>query len=66
MTRHAAVTLHGLEGEAPSIGAEQLGDVQAAFERKHTTVAQAAPISALSRRMFGFHLHVVCAVLPTG
>lgn len=37
LARQAAITLHGLEGEAPSIGAELLADVQSAFERKHTT-----------------------------
>jgi len=36
LARQAAIILHGLEGEAPSIGAELLGDIQAAFERKHT------------------------------
>lgn len=37
LARQAAITLHGLEGEAPSIGAELLGDIQIAFGRKHTT-----------------------------
>lgn len=37
LARQAAITLHGLEGEAPSIGAELLEDVQAAFERKRTS-----------------------------
>lgn len=37
LARQAAVTLHGLEGESQSIGAELLADVRAAFERKHTT-----------------------------
>lgn len=32
--RHAAIALHGLEGEAPSIGAELLADVKAVFEAK--------------------------------
>lgn len=32
--RHAAIALHGLEGEAPSIGAELLADVKTAFEAK--------------------------------
>lgn len=36
LARQAAITLHGLEGEAPSVGAELLADVQATFERKHT------------------------------
>lgn len=36
LARQAAIILHGLEGEAPSIGAELLGDIQAAFERKRT------------------------------
>lgn len=36
LARQAAIILHGQEGEAPSIGAELLGDIQAAFERKHT------------------------------
>lgn len=32
--RHAAITLHGLEGEAPSVGAELLADVKAVFDDK--------------------------------
>lgn len=32
--RNAAIALHGLEGEAPSIGAELLADVKAVFETK--------------------------------
>lgn len=32
---HAALTLSGAAQEAPSINAELLGDIQAAFERKH-------------------------------
>lgn len=32
--RNAAIALHGLEGEAPSIGAELLADVKAVFEAK--------------------------------
>ncbi len=36
LARQAAIILHGMEGEAPSIGAELLRDIQAAFERKHT------------------------------
>lgn len=32
--RNAAITLHGLEGEAPSIGAELLADVKAVFDTK--------------------------------
>lgn len=32
--RNAAITLHGLEGEAPSIGAELLADVKAVFDAK--------------------------------
>ncbi|MDT4806918.1 hypothetical protein FQZ97_397560 [compost metagenome] len=32
--RHAAIALHGLEGEAPSIGAELLADVKAVFDAK--------------------------------
>ncbi|WP_271407644.1 DUF3631 domain-containing protein [Pseudomonas sp. Q1-7] len=34
--RHAAIALHGLEGEAPSIGAELLADVKAVFDAKAT------------------------------
>lgn len=36
LARQAAIILHGLEGEAPSIGAELLSDIHAAFERKRT------------------------------
>ncbi|EPL8394101.1 TPA: DUF3631 domain-containing protein, partial [Pseudomonas aeruginosa] len=32
--RNAAIALHGLEGESPSIGAELLADVKAVFEAK--------------------------------
>ena len=32
--RNAAITLHGLEGEAPSVGAELLADVKAVFDDK--------------------------------
>ncbi|MCY1526201.1 hypothetical protein D9M68_612070 [compost metagenome] len=32
--RNAAIVLHGLEGEAPSIGAELLADVKAVFDDK--------------------------------
>ena len=32
--RNAAIALHGLEGEAPSVGAELLGDVRAVFDAK--------------------------------
>ncbi|WP_054910478.1 DUF3631 domain-containing protein [Pseudomonas sp. NBRC 111135] len=32
--RNAAITLHGLEGETPSIGAELLADVKAVFDDK--------------------------------
>ncbi|ABR84149.1 TPA: DUF3631 domain-containing protein [Pseudomonas aeruginosa] len=35
--RQAAIVLHGLEGEAPSIGAELLQDVKAVFEDKNIT-----------------------------
>lgn len=37
LARQAAITLHGLEGEAPSIGAELLADVQTIFEDKKVT-----------------------------
>lgn len=33
--RHAAIALHGLEGESPSVGAELLGDVKAVFDAKN-------------------------------
>ncbi|MEN1776012.1 DUF3631 domain-containing protein, partial [Pseudomonas aeruginosa] len=35
--RQAAIVLHGLEGEAPSIGAELLQDVKAVFKDKNIT-----------------------------
>lgn len=35
--RNAAITLHGLEGEAPSVGAELLADVKAVFDDKCTS-----------------------------
>ncbi|MBA4243039.1 MAG: hypothetical protein C0452_03885 [Pseudomonas sp.] len=35
--RNAAITLHGLEGEAPSIGAELLADVKAVFDAKNAS-----------------------------
>lgn len=37
MARNAAITLHGLEGEAPSIGAELLADVKAVFDDKRAS-----------------------------
>jgi hypothetical protein len=37
LARTAAVSLHGLEGEAPSIAAELLADVKAAFDDKRTS-----------------------------
>ncbi|MAB23138.1 DUF3631 domain-containing protein [Pseudomonas sp. 5Ae-yellow] len=33
--RHAAIALHGLEGESPSVGAELLADVKAVFDAKN-------------------------------
>lgn len=35
--RNAAITLHGLEGDAPSVGAELLADVKAVFDAKKAT-----------------------------
>ncbi|MFR0691639.1 DUF3631 domain-containing protein [Enterobacterales bacterium AE_CKDN230030158-1A_HGKHYDSX7] len=35
--RTAAIALHGLEGDAPSVGVELLGDVKAAFDAKKAT-----------------------------
>lgn len=35
--RNAAITLHGLEGEAPSVGAELLADVKAVFDDKRAS-----------------------------
>lgn len=35
--RQAAIVLHGLEGEAPSVGAELLADIKAVFEAKGGT-----------------------------
>lgn len=37
MARQAAVVLHGLEGESPSVGVELLADIKAVFERKQAT-----------------------------
>ena len=34
--RHAAIALHGLEGESPSVGAELLADIKTVFDTKHT------------------------------
>jgi hypothetical protein len=33
--RHAAIALHGLEGESPSVGAELLADIKTVFDTKH-------------------------------
>lgn len=46
LARHAAATLHGLEGEAPSIGAELLADVKAAFDDKRTSKIFSADLLA--------------------
>lgn len=35
--RHAAIALHGIEEETPSIGIELLSAIKEAFERKHAT-----------------------------
>jgi hypothetical protein len=35
--RLAAVALHGLEGESPSVGAELLADIKAVFDDKHAS-----------------------------
>lgn len=37
LARHAAIILHGLEGEAPSIGTELLADIKAIFDQKGTS-----------------------------
>jgi len=37
LARHAAIVLHGLEGEAPSIGTELLADIKEVFENKRVT-----------------------------
>lgn len=37
LARNAAMVLHGLEGEAPSIGAELLADIKAIFNQKSTS-----------------------------
>lgn len=44
MARQAAVVLHGLEGESPSVGVELLTDIKAIFDKKQAT------------RMFSSHL----------
>lgn len=44
--RNAAITLHGLEGEAPSIGAELLGDVKAVFDDKKASKIFSADLLA--------------------
>ncbi|MFD2407851.1 DUF3631 domain-containing protein [Azorhizophilus paspali] len=36
LARHAAITLHGLEGETPSIGAELLASIRDAFDSRRT------------------------------
>lgn len=46
LARQAAITLHGLEGEAPSINAELLADVKAAFEAKRTDRLSSADLLA--------------------
>lgn len=35
VARHAAVALHGIEGEAPSVGVELLTDIKEIFDNKH-------------------------------
>lgn len=46
LARHAAIILHGLEGEAPSIGTELLADIKAIFDQKGTSKLFSADLLA--------------------
>jgi len=46
LARQSAVTLHGLEGEAPSIGAELLADIKTVFDDKRSSKLFSADLLA--------------------